>query len=117
MQGVEIAAERCAEGTGLYDRMTLHCWGIYENVKGKPKNSGYCVGTDVDGDQVAGNFSSEFAADAKTNNGTFTIMGGTGKYVGITGSNTYVADTSEFRTGSDRTYAGFSVFQGTYKLP
>jgi hypothetical protein len=41
-------------GNGFGDRMTWHCLGLLDITSGMPPHRGYCVGTDLDGDQLAG---------------------------------------------------------------
>ncbi len=51
--------------------------------------AGYCIIADTDGDQAYLRF--QAVGDTKSSPGTFEYTGGTGKYKGISGSNTFVA--------------------------
>jgi hypothetical protein len=84
------------------------------------QSQGYCVGTDPDGDQIAGNAATDGrnAADAKSSKGLVTFRTGTGKYTGISGGITTVEHNNEFRPVAEGTYLQYSSpFQGSYKLP
>jgi hypothetical protein len=107
-------------GNGFLDHLTWHCWGLYDAVKGFAQSNGYCVGTDPDGDQIAGNAASDgrYAADAKSSKSLVTFTTGTGKYTGISGGITTADHTNEFRPAAEGTYLQYaSPFQGSYKLP
>jgi hypothetical protein len=40
---------------GLLDHVTFHCWGMGDFTNGVGQSHGYCVGTDIAGDQVGVN--------------------------------------------------------------
>ena len=72
-------------------------------------NKGNCFFGDQDGDRI---FTS-FTGDAAANKGTNTIVGGTGKYAGITGSGPWECDAS-----APADNGGFNCRQSlTYELP
>ena len=106
-------------GNGLFDHMTWHCWASGDITSGMAQYRGYCVGTDPSGDQVASTVASDgkYPQDAKSNSGTLTLMGGTGKYAGISGGHKYVNHGPEFRPASEGTYFSYTTNQGSYKLP
>jgi hypothetical protein len=105
-------------GDGLTDHVTWHCWGLGDFTNTTGQDHGYCVGTDLAGDQMVLNFANEkHAMDQKTNNGSFTFTTGTGKYVGITGSGTYVWDGGGFRPVAEGTFFSHNTHKGSYKLP
>jgi hypothetical protein len=108
-----------AVGTGLFDHMTWHCFGLGDIANGMAQWNGYCVGTDTAGDQIAANVASDgkYAADAKSFPGLATLTTGTGKYAGISGSWKYVGHGPEFRTAAEGTYVEYGNLQGSYKLP
>ena len=56
----------------------------------KSKAGGYCVITDLDGDSAYLNWRLE--GDTVNGSGTFEYTGGTGKYKGISGNNTFVGN-------------------------
>jgi len=74
----------------LFHRAGVKCPAFNDvdlnNKKGKA--GGYCVITDTDGDQAYLSWRSE--GDTVTGPGTFDYTGGTGKYKGISGANTFV---------------------------
>jgi len=57
----------------------------------KHRAGGYCVLMDADGDQAFGAWQS--AGDGRRGPGTFSFTGGTGKYKGIAGGNSFVGTT------------------------
>jgi hypothetical protein len=104
---------------GFLDHTTLHCWVFGDFAKGMGAPHGTCVGTDPTGDQIYWDFVLERnALDVKSARGTITLMGGTGKYAGISGEFPYENDYGAFRTAVEGTYASrIAAFQGSYKLP
>jgi len=104
---------------GFLDHVTWHCWGTadYSNGMGQTQG-GYCVGTDLAGDQLARTFSDEkHAPDQKSWNGSLNLTAGTGKYTGISGSGTYVTHgNTEFRLPQG-SYVDNNTIQGNYKIP
>jgi putative ABC transport system substrate-binding protein len=76
----------------LLDQAEVKCIGSFDtdtNNK-KAKQGGYCVITDADGDHAYWMWESS-GTPAFEVKGTFDFTGGTGKYKGITGKNTYRA--------------------------
>ncbi|MFO1037244.1 MAG: hypothetical protein U1E45_10395 [Geminicoccaceae bacterium] len=76
---------RNTDGKPWFDRMTEHCsgqffWGEHNAAPG----TGTCLYLDADGDQVMVNFTL-----TQPYGGTKQIVGGTGKYAGITGQGTF----------------------------
>ena len=68
------------------------------------KASGYCVMTDTDGDQAYASWQN--AGDGRRGPGTFKFTGGTGKYKGISGDNTFVGVTQiNWQDGTASGYA------------
>jgi hypothetical protein len=106
-------------GTGLFDHMTWHCWGMGDFTNGMGPNYGHCVGTDPDGDQIAGNFRSDkdHAPDERNWPNSLTLTTGSGKYAGISGGWAYVYRGHEFHPGAEGTYYPYATYQGSYKLP
>jgi hypothetical protein len=83
---VEFAGiTRNTEGKSWFDRMTEHCAGQYYWGERDPApGTGTCLYVDADGDQVMVDWTITASYD-----GTKRIVGGTGKYAGITGQGTY----------------------------
>ena len=103
---------------GFADHITWHCWGTVEYSKGEGQGQGHCVGTDPSGDQIAMTVNDEkHKLDQKSWNGSWTYIGGSGKYTELTGGGKYVAHGNEFRTAAEGTYVGYNTFEGRYKLP
>jgi hypothetical protein len=69
---------------GLFDMMTSHCLGAARVVDGKPSLWGHCEWTDRDGDKVLMHY---LRSDPVV--GKYTVVAGTGKYSGITGTRDY----------------------------
>jgi hypothetical protein len=99
----------------FHHNTSFRCLGAFHAVKGEYKDDGgFCVFTRPDGDQI---FSTYKAAGKMGGgaNGTFTIVGGTGKWVGIQGS----GDFPRFvmRPAAEGTFQGYARWKGQYKLP
>ena len=80
-----VGITRNVEGKGWFDRMTEHCVGQYRWGDGnRLPGSGTCLYLDADGDQVMVNWllTAPYV-------GTKEVVGGTGKYLGITGKGTF----------------------------
>lgn len=76
---------RNMDGKGWFDRMAEYCTGQYYWGSGNTQpGNGSCLYVDADGDQIMVNWSSTAPYD-----GTKQIVGGTGKYAGITGQGTF----------------------------
>lgn len=74
----------------LFHRSGVKCPAYMDadfNTK-KSKTAGYCIISDPDGDQAYLVWQAQ--GDTVSNPGTFEYTGGTGKYQGISGSNTFV---------------------------
>jgi len=71
---------------------------------------GYCIIADKDGDKAFLAFQGKGTAP-ESDAGTFQWSGGTGKFVGIQGNNTW------HRTGIGKTTASSIVWEGEWRLP
>ncbi len=76
-----VGVTRNTDGQQFFDNMTVRCLFYREAVSGKVKGSGACIETDGDGDKVF----TTFDAGALVH----TLIGGTGKYKGISGTAPY----------------------------
>ena len=98
----------------LLHNASLHCLGGLHAVKGEYNNSGFCVATRPDGDQIFWTYKSigKLGGGAK---GSTTTVGGTGKFAGIQGNSEY----TEFfvRPAAEGTVQAYSRYKGQYKLP
>ena len=101
-------------GNEILHNTSVRCLGALHAVKGATNNSGFCVGTRPDGDQIFWTYQStgKVGVGAK---GTSTIVGGTGKLTGIQGSSEFT-DRS-LRPAAEGTFQGYSRIKGQYKLP
>ena len=84
MGGVEeiLGVTRNVEGQGPFHDMSVRCLYQWSQIGEAVDAGGSCIETDRDGDEIFTTFA----------NGTHTIVGGTGKYKGITGKATYTID-------------------------
>jgi hypothetical protein len=94
---------------------SFRCIGALHAVKGEYNDgSTFCVATRPDGDQIfsiyktAGKLGSMYK-------GTFTIVGGTGKLVGIQGSGECWG--FDLRPAAEGTFQSYTKQKGHYKLP
>ena len=81
---------------GLFDHAGVKCpaWDDIDLNDKKEKGGGYCVITDLDGDQAYLTWQNAGApGPGQRGPGTFEWTGGTGKYKEIKGSNTFVGVT------------------------
>lgn len=93
-----------------FDSMSLECIGTFEMRSGVYRHKGYCVFQDASGDKF-------HVADTATPQAyTVEMLGGTGKFNGITGSATVVrlGAMTPVRQG---TLQGCRRVTGSYKLP
>jgi hypothetical protein len=96
----------------LFDRAGVKCPVFIDtdtNNK-KQKSGGYCIISDADGDQAYLTFEreSDFPPSPEAHPGTFEYTGGTGKYKGITGKNTFVPFAPV--NWPDGTASGYSIW-------
>lgn len=78
-----LGVTRNTEGRPFFDGMTDRCLLYVQTIGGKLSGQGNCVETDADGDKVF----SIFDYTSKQH----TLIGGTGKYEGITGIASFTA--------------------------
>jgi hypothetical protein len=74
-----VGITRNTSGTKAFDNLSARCILFRDNAGGKLKVSGSCTETDADGDKMFVTFDAE----------VHTLVGGTGKYKGISGSAPY----------------------------
>jgi hypothetical protein len=93
---------------GLFDHAGVKCPAWVDNdLNAKTsKLAGYCIITDRDGDQAYCTF--QGAGTPSRGPGTFEWTGGTGKYKEISGSNTYVGNTTV--NWPDATASGYATW-------
>ncbi len=102
-------------GSGIFHMNSFKCTFSNEVVQmPKTEGSGYCTFRDADGDTIAMR-SSETGSLVGGSIGTNTIVQGTGKYKGITGSGSYKgAPLPEVQPG---TFQMTGTFEGSYRIP
>lgn len=71
-------------GSGPLHLGPANCYSAFFVVEGNGSNKGYCAFGDPDGDRLFTDFTGTLSPNGAE--GTNTIVGGTGKYAGITGS-------------------------------
>jgi len=101
---------------GFADHMTWHCWGRLRERHGR--SQGYCVGTDISGDQIIDFFSDDkHPLVAKSYTGTDKWSGGSGKYANISGGGRYNCDSADFKAAAEGTGYIQCTVDWNYKLP
>jgi hypothetical protein len=97
------------KGKGFMHKARVDCTIFNDVNKGRANANGTCVVTDADGDKVFVEWKCTGVMPACP--GTERFVGGTGKYKGISGNQTFqgnfIGDTG----------AGWSDWKGEYKLP
>ena len=95
---------------GPIETMSLECSGTFEYRGGKARSQGHCAHQDTAGDRI-------FGADSMGPQGyVFEILGGTGKYAGITGSGV-VESLPRVKSIREGTMQACRHAKGSYKLP
>jgi hypothetical protein len=96
---------------------TVHCLGALHAVKGVYENdSGLCSYTRPDGDIVFATYKATGALGGRGGKGTWTFVGGTGKYVGIQGGGEFDR-LPGFRSSGKGTFQGMNKSKGHWKIP
>ncbi|HXX36305.1 MAG TPA: hypothetical protein VEM15_17685 [Thermodesulfobacteriota bacterium] len=98
----------------IFHNASFRCIGASYAVKGEFNNSGFCVATRPDGDQIFWTLKATGKMGVGSK-GTSTFVGGTGKLTGIQGGGEY----TEFfvRPAAEGTFQGVTRSKGQYKLP
>ena len=111
------------EGSGIYvsdaeegflNNASIYFLGTLHAVKGVFKESGFMVFALPDGDKIYATWqgTGNLGKDAK---GTITYVGGTGKYVGISGGDEYTR--TGLQRASKKVWAAITTHKGNWKLP
>lgn len=82
--GTAIGISFNDKGSGPLHGGPATCFFAFNVIDGRGNNKGYCAFGDADGDRLFTDWSGNASPDG--DNGTNNIVGGTGKYAGITGS-------------------------------
>ncbi len=98
-------------GEGFWHDMSGNCVSMASEAEDAPvADSGYCRYEDADGNTLV-----EYWYETGEGKGTATFLGGTGKYAGVQGTDTY-----EFVLTPDApegTFNGYGHSEGSYTLP
>ena len=105
---------RSDTGEGLLHNATTHVVGGLLAVKGVYKDSGMTCFTRPDGDQVFITYKTSGVL-GKPGKGTFTYVGGTGKFVGIQGSGEFTRNS--LRPPAKGFRASLTVVKSNWKIP
>ena len=98
-------------GAGPLHLGPVSCLFTFFMIEGRGDNQGYCAFGDADGDRIFTDWTGE-ESPTPPSNGTNVIVGGTGKYAGITGSGPW------FGSGPVGSNGGFVTLQRLdYELP
>ena len=111
------------EGSGIYvsdiengflNNASINFLGTLHAVKGVFEESGFMVFNVPDGDKVYTTWkgTGTLGKDAK---GTYTCVGGTGKYAGVTGGGEYTR--AHVPNASKNVWAAITMYKGNWKLP
>jgi hypothetical protein len=96
---------------GFLDKTEVTCPGVNDIVEGvSAGNHGYCVMTDKDGDKAFFGWQGK-GIGPESYAGTFQWTGGTGKFLGLQGNNTWRGVTI------GNTMAFSVVWEGEWRLP
>ena len=95
---------------GLGDHSTFRCIGTSNMTKGKTSGGNYCETVDPDGDKRLNRF------DVQDGKVTREFVAGTGKYEGMTLTNTVVTPFPAFKEHKPGVFQGCNRQTGTYKL-
>lgn len=107
----ELTGPVRAETPGAFlDMSSVQCVGLGEVRDGRSSGTHQCHFMDADGDKVFARF------EAEGPKSTFEILGGTGKYVGISGGGE-TQSLGRFPKIKDGTFQGCSRGGGHYRLP
>ena len=104
--GELVGVTRNTDGQKFFDSMTVRCIYYFEAVMGSRKHNGACIETDSDGDKVYTTFEGETM--------THTLIGGTGKYIGISGTAAYTS--KELPAPGEGLTANITEHKLTWKL-
>jgi hypothetical protein len=99
----------------FFHNTSFRCIGAFRAVKGEYNDgSTFCVATRPDGDQIFSTYKTAGKL-GRGFKGTYTIVGGTGKLVGIQGSGELTG--IHVRPAAEGTFQEYARQKGQYKLP
>ena len=98
-------------GRGFLHAAAVVCPLANDRVKGVSNAHGYCTATDAEGDKAFMVWKCRSPQPGARCEGDFQWAGGTGKFTGLTGKNT-------FNGGNvPKTVSGYAVWKGEWQLP
>jgi hypothetical protein len=101
-------------GQGFLHASAVNCTGFNDRIKGVANSHGVCTVTDREGDKAFLKFKCQTTQTAQLGPrcaGDFQWTGGTGKYVGLSGENTFHSG------GVPNSTVGHAVWKGEWRLP
>ena len=101
-------------GKGFMHLAAIYAIGTMHAVKGVFEETGFMVLTATDGDKIYATYKSS-GTFGKPANGTWTWVGGTGKYTGIEGSGEF--ERYALQNATEGVFTSTSITSGNYKLP
>jgi hypothetical protein len=101
-------------GKGFLHLTATYVMGTLHAVKGVYEETGFMVFTPTDGDKIYATFKGSGTL-GKTAMGTWTYVGGTGKYAGIEGSGEFTRHA--LQNATEGVWTSTSLWKGNYKLP
>jgi hypothetical protein len=96
---------------GFLHEAAVVCDGIVDLVAGVSHAQGYCTATDRDGDKAFSSYKCDSPKPGARCEGDFHWTGGTGKYIGLKGDNSFNAGTIP------NTSSGYAIWKGEWALP
>jgi len=103
---------------GFQDHVTSHCFGTDDYTNGMGQVTVHCVSTDLAGDKIMmKGVSEKHTPDQKGFSVSATCEGGTGKFAGVSCSETDMVQANQFPSPSEGAYVVWVTLEGHYKLP
>ena len=97
------------KGNGMFHNLAMRCWGLIDINDNKGSSVGRCVESDAEGNEIYSTFENKGGA------GAHTLIGGSGKYKGISGEQAFAGLT--IVKGTDGTSTMVIALKATWKLP
>jgi hypothetical protein len=101
-------------GKGFLHHAATYVMGTIHAVRGEIEETGFMVFTPTDGDKIYATYKGSGTL-GKTTTGTWTYVGGTGKYAGIEGSGEFTRHA--LQNATEGVWTSMSLWKGNYKLP
>jgi len=99
---------------GFLDKTEVTCPATSDSVNGVDTAArGYCIVTDKDGDKAFLVWQGKGTGAGSADAGTFQWTGGTGKFAGLQGNNTFGHGIFPI----SKTSGGWTVWEGDWRLP